>query len=54
MNPHSTAMDLFAMGVMLYMVITGRRPMGSREANTLTYNCYEAWEYPHMKVCSSW
>jgi hypothetical protein len=43
-------MDMYAMGVILYMVITGHRPMLSREAKELSYSHYEAHEYPHMKV----
>ena len=47
---HSPALDMFAVGVMLYITITGRRPMTNRQANTLTYSTFEAWEYPHMHV----
>jgi hypothetical protein len=52
-DAHSPALDMFAMGVMLYITITGRRPMTNRQANTLTYNSFEAWDYPHMHVCST-
>lgn len=41
---------MFAMGVMLYIILTGRRPMTNRQANTLTYSTFEAWDYPHMRV----
>jgi hypothetical protein len=43
-------MDMYAMGVILYMVFTGHRPMLNREAKDLLYSHYEAHEYPHMKV----
>ena len=49
---HSAALDMFAVGVMLFITITGRRPMTNRQANTLTYSTLEAWEYPHMHVRS--
>ena len=43
-------MDMFAVGVILYTVIAGHRPMLAKEANNLAYAHYEAHEYPHMKV----
>jgi hypothetical protein len=51
-GPHSPALDMFAVGVMLYITITGRRPMTNRQANTLSYSKFEAWDYPHMHVRS--
>lgn len=51
---HSPAQDMFAVGVMLYITITGRRPMTNRQANTLTYSKFEAWDYPHMHVRPSY
>ena len=52
MKAHTPAMDMFAMGVVLYMMITGHRPMTKDEANTLQYDKYEGSEYPMMKVCT--
>lgn len=49
-KPHTAALDMFAVGVMLYICIAGGRPMTPKQANTLTYANFEAWEYPNMPV----
>jgi serine/threonine protein kinase len=50
---HTPAMDNFALGIILYMMITGQRPMTKDEANDLTYATFEADAYPQMQVRSS-
>ena len=43
-------MDMFAMGVTLYVAITGHRPMRTQQANTLGYANFEAHAYPNMQA----
>eukprot|EP00892_Ulva_mutabilis_P004565 jgi/Ulvmu1/2480/UM137_0006.1 len=53
-KPHTPALDMFALGVILYICIAGRRPMTPKQANTLTYSHYEASEYPNMETDELW
>ena len=49
-EPHTPAVDMFAIGVVLYMAITGHRPMKTEQANRLTYAGLQAWEFPNMQA----
>ena len=44
-------MDIYSLGVLLFVMLTGHKPMKSEEARNLTYHKYEAYDYPKM---SSW
>lgn len=48
---HTPAMDMFSLGVLLFVMLTGRKPMTSEQARTLTYSKMNAHEYPKM---ASW
>lgn len=41
-------MDMYSLGVVLFVMLTGHKPMKSEEARTLAYSKYEADEYPKM------
>jgi serine/threonine protein kinase len=47
---HSGAMDLFSLGVTLYVCITGHRPMTAVEATQLSYADRVACAHSHMAV----
>ena len=47
---HTPALDMYALGIVLFLAITGHRPMTAKEANMLKYADLEAHEYPNMKV----
>jgi serine/threonine protein kinase len=45
---HTPAMDLFALGVILFIMLTGQKPMTTVQASELSYSSFEAHEYPRM------
>ena len=41
-------MDAFALGVILFIMLTGHKPMRTEQAAKLSYSSLEAHEYPRM------
>lgn len=50
---HTPAMDMFSLGVILFVMLTGHKPMRSEQARSLAYAALQAHEYPRM-ASSSW
>jgi serine/threonine protein kinase len=50
---HTPAMDMFALGVILFIMLTGHKPMETGQAHKLEYSKIEADKYPRMNS-SSW
>lgn len=50
---HTPAMDVFALGVILFIMLTGQKPMKTEQAAKLSYCSLEADEYPRM-ASHSW
>lgn len=50
---HTPAMDVFALGVILFIMLTGHKPMKTEQASNLSYSTFEAHEYPRM-TSHSW
>lgn len=46
---HAPAMDMFSLGVLLFVMLTGSKPMKSEQARKLSYSKLEASEYPKMQ-----
>ena len=46
---HAPAMDMFSLGVLLFVMLTGHKPMKSEQARKLAYSKLEATEYPKMQ-----
>lgn len=42
-------MDMFSLGVLLFVMLTGNKPMKSEQARKLSYSKLEAAEYPKMQ-----
>eukprot|EP00892_Ulva_mutabilis_P010779 jgi/Ulvmu1/8073/UM004_0310.1 len=53
-QPHSPAMDVYAVGVVLFILLTGMKPTSQEEAVALAYSGREAHEYPHMHGNPRW
>jgi serine/threonine protein kinase len=45
---HTPAMDMYALGVLLFVMLTGHKPMKSDQARKLSYSKLQAHEYPKM------
>jgi serine/threonine protein kinase len=45
---HTPSMDMFSLGVILFIMLTGHKPMTSEQAKNLAYSAFEAHEYPKM------
>ena len=43
------AMDMYALGVLLFLMLCGRYPMDSKQAQKLSYSHLEAAEYQGMR-----
>jgi serine/threonine protein kinase len=48
---HTPAMDMFSLGVMLFVMLTGHKPMKSEQARKLAYSKVQARDYSKM---ASW
>lgn len=46
---HAPAMDMFSLGVLLFVMLTGHKPMKSEQARKLSYSSLQANEYPKMQ-----
>eukprot|EP00892_Ulva_mutabilis_P010378 jgi/Ulvmu1/7712/UM039_0018.1 len=46
---HAPAMDMFSLGVLLFVMLTGHKPMKSEQARKLSYSTLEANEYLKMQ-----
>lgn len=47
---HTPAMDIYSLGVLLFVMLTGHKPMRSEEAHKLAYDGYAAKDYPKMQT----
>ena len=41
-------MDMFSLGVILFVLLTGHKPMRPEQARALAYTTLQAHEYPRM------
>jgi serine/threonine protein kinase len=48
-QPHTQAMDIFSLGVILFVVLTGRKPMSKGDATHLRYAHTNAWSYEGIR-----